>query len=468
MTCTQCAGPKHESVLLFPAIKETVMTMPVMPIPRTKNRSCLSGYRADGNMLLPTAGAKPLPIQRFIEQGRNQAHPSEVRTFPMKSTSFLLALLATLLTILFAFPVTARAQVQNGGWVTPKEKTAFEQNRFPELKGLTSSQEDQTKAFDLCARYGGGEENRLCRLAIKYYTEEGQKEADTQKQQEPSSTHDNAQAGQSFQSGLSSANVSQNPASVSSQQSGSPSNVSTAVAPTVEEVQAIDNNKANADYVRGQQEQAEAQAKALAEAKAQAEAKATEQQEKAASDARSDFFWWVIFLGFIVANIILIVGAAKKKFVVFYDMKDIVSTSLIFVPIACGYILAWMVGDNFLHPVCIGLGFLLAAILSVVRILSSINHNKSTGLGIFVGLMKIYTVALLAFVALLSLIMMTASPETINSSNTPGVMSWEEKVARARITKRNGAILASIAAGLLYLLVNGKTIYAKRGWELPS
>lgn len=96
----------------------------------------------------------------------------------MKAVANFFALLA-MLTVLSTYPVASHAQT--GGWAAPKGEVAFSLNRFPELKGLTYSQEDQAKAANLCTQHGGGDEGRLCMLAAKYYMQEGQREADAEK-----------------------------------------------------------------------------------------------------------------------------------------------------------------------------------------------------------------------------------------------------------------------------------------------
>ncbi|QNK03242.1 hypothetical protein [Dyella telluris] len=81
-------------------------------------------------------------------------------------------------------------------------QTAFSQNQFPELKGLTNSQDDKAKAYSLCAKYGGSTQERICRSAAAYYMNEGQQQADMQKQQVASASQATGRARQSQQGGV--------------------------------------------------------------------------------------------------------------------------------------------------------------------------------------------------------------------------------------------------------------------------
>lgn len=98
-------------------------------------------------------------------------------------TGALLAMMA----LLGGLPATLHAQ--NGGWATPKGEQDFLQNRYPELKGLTNSAEDQKKALDLCSKYGGSSQAISmpvvrCNAAAHVYMSEGQKAVDAEEQRQ--------------------------------------------------------------------------------------------------------------------------------------------------------------------------------------------------------------------------------------------------------------------------------------------
>ena len=77
--------------------------------------------------------------------------------------------------------------------------------------------------------------------------------------------------------------------------------------------------------------------------------------------------------------------------------------------------------------------------------------------------MKVYTVILIASIALLSFTMLNSSMGTM-----PKDMDTLEKMQRVKQDKENGVMWAVVAAGLLYLLVNGAEVYEERGWNHPS
>lgn len=409
----------------------------------------------------------------------------------MRSGTSLGALIA-MIALLGGSPATLYAQ--NGGWATPKGEEAFEQNRFPELKGLTYSQQDQRKAISLCAQYGGGSQSRLCNLSTEFYMKEGQQEADVQRQKEASAAQVSAQTEQSSIDDEASVPpaASQESATALSQAPNNAEAVSVATASSSTEKQASEHGAV--DYqAKRQAQEAEIQAQRLEEVRIRTQAEvahaqrvkqqqdalnqarakmekdaAAKSQQKEERDEKTALYWKVGILGFLVSNIILFVGAAKKKFVVFYDKWDIIHTALIFVSPLCGYFLAWLIdvgtsGESFLHPVCIGLGWVLAIWFSVVTLISSIRHNKNVTIGIFVGLMKIYTVVLIAAIALLSFTMLTSTMDAM-----PKDMHPLEKMQRVKQNKENGAMWAAVAAILLYLLVNGAEVYEVRGWRHPS
>lgn len=401
-----------------------------------------------------------------------------------------------MMALLGGLPATLHAQT--GGWATSKGEIAFTQNRFPELKGLTYSQEDQRKAINLCSQYGGGSQNQLCNLATEFYMKEGQQEADAQRQKEASAaaqaaaqTEQSSKDEETPASPIAPQEVAATPSPIAPQEAAATSSSAAPQEVAAIPLQASSDAGASdvatacssadaqtshqcAVYIRAQKraaQVAEMQAKNLEKARLQAQAEAAfeqkaKQQEK--RDESSALYWKVGILGFLVSNVILFVGAAKKKFVVFYDKWDIFHAVLIFVSPACGYFLAWLIdvgtsGESFLHPICIGLGWVLAAWFSVVTLISSIRHNKNVTIGIFVGLMKIYTVILMASIALLSFTMLNSS-----MGSMPKDMDTLEKMQRVKQDKENGAMWAVVAAGLLYLLVNGAEVYEERGWNLPS
>lgn len=89
--------------------------------------------------------------------------------------------------LLGSMPEILRAQ--NGGWAVPAGEQDFLQNRYPELKGLTMSAEDQKKALDLCSKYRDGNQaiSRAvvrCNAAARVYMSEGQKTVDAEKQKQ--------------------------------------------------------------------------------------------------------------------------------------------------------------------------------------------------------------------------------------------------------------------------------------------
>ena len=98
-------------------------------------------------------------------------------------TGALIAMMA----LLGGLPATLHAQT--GGWATPKGEQDFLQNRYPELKGLTNSAEDQKKALDLCSKYGGSNQAISmpvvrCNAAAHVYMSEGQKAVDAEEQRQ--------------------------------------------------------------------------------------------------------------------------------------------------------------------------------------------------------------------------------------------------------------------------------------------
>jgi len=407
----------------------------------------------------------------------------------MRSATSVGALIA-MMALLGGLPATLHAQT--GGWATPKGEVAFTQNRFPELKGLTYAQEDKVKASDLCAKYGDGHQKRLCNLAAEYYMKEGEQEADAQRQREASAAQAIAQAEQSSKDDEASASPAVSQESMSSQVPSDAGVINVATASSSAETQAGEQGAADYQAKRRAQDagiqaqrvadarlrvQAEAAAElkakqqqqdALNQARAKAEDAAAKSQKKEDRDEKTALYWKVGILGFLISNVILFVGAAKRKFVVFYDKWDIIHAVLIFVSPACGYFLAWLIdvgtsGESFLHPICIGLGWVLAAWFSVVTLFSSIKHNKSVKIGIFIGVMKIYTVVLITSIACLSFFLLTS-----DTGNLPKDMHPLEKMQRVKEAKRTGAMWAVVAAGLLYVLVNGATVYEERGWKLPS
>jgi len=108
-------------------------------------------------------------------------------------------------TLLGGLPRTLHAQ--NGGWGPPKGEQDFLQNRFPELRGLTNSAEDQKKALDLCGKYRVSNQAISmsvvrCNAAAHVYMSEGQKavnaeeqkQADIQRQQAADRQHQQAVA----------------------------------------------------------------------------------------------------------------------------------------------------------------------------------------------------------------------------------------------------------------------------------
>lgn len=104
------------------------------------------------------------------------------------------------------------SHAQNGGWAAPKGEQDFLQNRYPELKGLTNSAEDQKNARDLCSKYRGGNQAISmavvrCNVAAQVYMSEGQKEADAQRQQELSLVQASEQTRRSQQGGEASASL---------------------------------------------------------------------------------------------------------------------------------------------------------------------------------------------------------------------------------------------------------------------
>lgn len=95
--------------------------------------------------------------------------------------------LMAMMALLGGLPATLHAQ--NGGWATPKGEQDFLQNRYPELKGLTNSADDQKKALDLCSKYGGSNQAISlpvvrCNAAAHVYMSEGQKAVDAEEQRQ--------------------------------------------------------------------------------------------------------------------------------------------------------------------------------------------------------------------------------------------------------------------------------------------
>lgn len=58
---------------------------------------------------------------------------------------------------------------------------AYQTGRFPELKGLTNSQEDQLKALKLCENYRGAD-GRICGEVVGIYMKQGDDAAKSKKQ----------------------------------------------------------------------------------------------------------------------------------------------------------------------------------------------------------------------------------------------------------------------------------------------
>ncbi len=415
--------------------------------------------------------------------------------------------LMAMMALLSGLPAVSHAQ--NGGWATGKGEVAFSQNRFPELKGLTYSQEDQRKAINLCSQYGGGSQSQLCNLATEFYMKEGQQAADAQRQKETSAatqatapTEQSSKDEEAPASPIAPQEVAATSLPAASQEVAAtpppiaPQEVAATPSPAApQEVTATPSQASNdsgaiklatacssaespsrqcADYLRAEKRsaaEAEMQTQRLEKTRLQAQAEAASEQKAKQQEKRDEssaLYWKVGILGFLISNVILFVGAAKRKFVVFYDKWDIIHAVLIFVSPACGYFLAWLIdvgtsGESFLHPICIGLGWALAAWFSVVTLISSIRHNKNVTIGIFVGLMKIYTVILIASIALLSFTMLNS-----NMGSMPKDMDTLEKMQRVKQDKVNGAMWAVLAAGLLYVLVNGAEVYEERGWKLPA
>jgi len=92
-----------------------------------------------------------------------------------------------MMALLGGLPRTLHAQ--NGGWAPPRGEQDFLQNRFPELKGLTNSAEDQKKALDLCGKYRVSNQAISmavvrCNAAAHVYMSEGQKAVNAEEQKQ--------------------------------------------------------------------------------------------------------------------------------------------------------------------------------------------------------------------------------------------------------------------------------------------
>jgi hypothetical protein len=356
----------------------------------------------------------------------------------MKSATKFCALLATMAFLNF---LPAESHAQNGGWAEPNGEQDFQQNRYPEFKGLTNTAADQQKVRDVCSKYADSSQAISipvvrCNAAAHVYMREGQKAVNAEIQQQA----DKAQA----------AAVLQGIAAEQQQQREA----------------ALQENERKTAILQYQEKQAATTAAQEQELRLADEKGREKDQEDAANQQAQEKWmyasWTFGTLGLIAATIILFVGAARNTFVVFYDLRDVGLTSMIFVSWLGGHLLAWMfgliLGDSLMHPVCIGLGWALAILFSISTLSRSVKHNNTVPLGIFVGLLKIFAVALVAVLALIGISNLSTGLE-----HMPKDMHPLEQMERLRHTKRSGVIFAVLAAGALLMLLNGERVKAKRG-----
>lgn len=397
---------------------------------------------------------------------------------------------------LSSLPLTCLAQsegstpaITKGGWVVHEKQPghqnpqiraghqegedAFLRGEFPELKGLTFSQEDQLKAFDICAKYHG-DQGRICGEAAGFYMKQGQRVADAKQQSEMAAAqqkreeYELQQREAAAQRAIAVAKQATITSAVSAaeQADTAPAQPSASISESNGPATGAPHSSSTYAEAREQQpigRQAQAAGRPTINQQTPSTQSATQSRKQQSGFDVSGTLWTVGILGFIVANIILFIGAAKKSFVVFYDKLDVIHTVLIFISIVLGYALAWVVGHNFVHTIFIVLGWVFATWFSVVTLSSSIKHNRSIGVGIFVGLMKIYTVVLIAVIAGLSLSLLMST-----TGELPKNMDIREKLEIVRQRKRSGAMWAALAAGAVYLLVNGERVYKERGQAAAS
>jgi hypothetical protein len=152
----------------------------------------------------------------------------------------------------------------------------------------------------------------------------------------------------------------------------------------------------------------------------------------------------LLFVGAIVAFVVLLIMGASNRVVIFEDYKDVAVTAGIFIAGVFGVSLVQQVpADHWLRYVYGTVTGIVMIAFSFMTVRTAIRSNSSVPLGLFVGIFKV-------LMALLSIFLLIGSLSRIFGNNST--------IAQ----RTTGFALAGVLFGLFALLVNGRRVRAKR------
>lgn len=168
-----------------------------------------------------------------------------------------------------------------------------------------------------------------------------------------------------------------------------------------------------------------------------------------ASDGSSNvstLIFWVIFFG--IATILI--AGVTDKVVIFYDTSDLYLSFAPWLLVTIFGFMASTFNNHFIQNVILLIFvYIIPGILVLTSVYNSICYNKSVFIGLIVGPFKL----LLALLGIVTF---------INS-----IISWlDDDISFKKSII--ATIIFSITGWITAKLINGESVYVKKGWSLPE